>query len=355
MRETTLMARRFDPDRLALSGDAVPLVEQVQTEPAGALAAFAASETGVLAYQTGGEFAGSRLVWRDRAGKQIGTLGDPGGYMDLSLSRDRKKVAVSMTDPRAGPPDIWIFDVARGLRSRFTFDPAADRCPTWSPDGTRVAFVSNRKGQFNLYVRSDAGSAVEEAVLEDDRDKVLTDWSTDGRYLLFETRGDPNTQSDVWALPLSGDRKLISVLQTAYREQNAAFSPDGRWIAYDSDESGRSEVYVTPFPGPGRKWQVSTSGGLLARWPGTGKEIFFDGPGERLVAAEVSAQGDTFVVGRTEPLFEVRAPRPGNVFTVSPDGQRFLVDTASDAQDSVPIALVLNWPAVLGASETRTR
>jgi Tol biopolymer transport system component len=347
LRDTTLMAQPFDPERRALSGDAVPLAEQVQAEPASAVGVFAASEAGVLVYQTGGEIAGSNLFWRDRAGKQIGTLGDAATYMDVKLSPDRRKVAVSMLDPHVGPPDLWIYDVARGLRSRFTFDPAADRWPVWSPDGTRVAFSSNRKGQMDLYIRSYAGAGVEELILESDRDKILSDWSADGRHLLYEIRGDAKTRSDVWALPLAGDRTPFPVLQTTFREVEAVFSPDGRWVAYNSDESGRSEIYVAPFPGPGRKWQISTTGGILPRWSRTGKEIFFDGPGERLMAAEVSASGDTFDVGRTQPLFEVRSQRPGNVFDVTPDGQRFLVNTASVAFNSAPMTLVVNWPAAL--------
>ncbi len=347
LRENTLMAQPFDLDKLDLVGEAVPLAQQIQGELASALGVFSASETGVLAYQTGGDIVASQLFWRDRAGKQTGALGDPAGYMDLSLSRDRQKVAVSILDQRLGPPDIWIYEVSRGLRSRFTFDPAADRWPVWSPDSTRVAFSSNRRGQFNLYIRSYAGSEIEDSLLEDDRDKILTDWSSDGRYVLFETRGDPKTQSDVWALPLSGDRKPIPVLQTPFREVGAVFSPDGRWIAYTSDESGREEVYVTPFPGPGRKWQVSTSGGNLPRWSDTGREVFFDGPGERIMAAAVSARGDTFQVGRTQPLFEILPQRPGNIFDVTPDGQRFLVNTATRAQTSAPMTLVVNWPAEL--------
>jgi Tol biopolymer transport system component len=346
LRDTTLMAQPFDPDKLALVGDAVPLAEQVQAEPATAVVVFAASETGVLAYQTGSEIVGSRLFWRDRAGKQTTPLGDSALYMDLSLSPDRQRVALSILDSHVGPPDIWICEVSRGLRSRFTFDPGADRWPIWSPDGTRVAFSSNRKGQFNLYVRSLAGSGVEELILESDQDKILSDWSSDGRYLLFEVR-DPKTQSDVWALPLTGDRKPFSLLQTSYKEMEAVLSPDGRWIAYNSDESGRAEVYVAPFPGPGRKWQVSTSGGTLPRWSGTGREIFFYGTGERLMTVEVSASGDSFQVGRTQPLFEIRAQRPGNAYDVTPDGRRFLVNTASETQNSAPMTLVVNWPTEL--------
>ena len=353
-RDTTLMAQPFDPGRLALVGEAAPVAEQLQVESGSAMGVFAASETGVLVYQTGGEIVGSTLYWRDRAGKQAAALGEPGGYMDVRISRDRQKVAVSLLDPRVGPPDIWIYDVARGLRSRFTFDPGADRWPVWSPDGTRVVFGSNRKGQFDLYVRSYAGTGVEELLFESDLSKVPSGWSSDGRYLLFETRGDPDTQSDVWALPLIGERTPISLLKTSYREQQAAFSPDGRWVAYNSDESGRAEVYVTPFPGPGRKWQVSSSGGSEPRWSGTGREIFFSSPGERIMVAAVSAHTDTFEVGRTQPLFEYHTQQPSNVFDVTPDGLRFLVNTASATQNSAPMTLVVNWPAALHPSEART-
>jgi Tol biopolymer transport system component len=351
VREDTLMAQPFDPDRLALSGEAVPVAQKIQAEIGTAVSVFSVSG-GLLAYQTGGEIVGSTLFWRDRSGKQIGPLGDPAGYMDLSLSRDGRRAAVSITDPRLGPPDIWTIDVARGLRSHFTFDPAADRWPVFSPDGARVAFSSNRKGFFNLYVRPYAGSGVEELIFESDRDKILTDWSADGRWLLFTTMFDPATQSDVWALPMTtmpmpGDRKPIPVLQTPARESDAAFSPDGRWIAYTSDESGRSEIYVTPFPGPGRKWQVSTGGGALPRFSSTGTEIFYDGPGERLMAAQVRAQGEDFQVGRTLPLFEMRSRRPGNVYDVSSDAQRFLVNTASESLSSDPMSLVINWTAAL--------
>jgi Tol biopolymer transport system component len=347
LRGNSLMAQAFDLDRLNLIAEAVPLAENVQGEPGSALGVFSASQTGVLAFQTGGEILGSNLLWRDRAGKQTSALGDSAGYMDLSISRDRQKVAVSVLDSSAGPPDIWIYEVSRGLRSRFTFDPGADRWPIWSPDGTRVVFSSNRRGQFNLYIKSYAGAAIEELLLETDREQIPTDWSPDGRYLLFATRGDPKTQADVWGLPLFGDRKPIPVLQTPFREHDAVFSPDGRWIAYTSDESGRDEVYVTPFPGPGRKWQVSTSGGVLPRWPGIGREVFFDGPGERIMAAEVKADGATFQVGRTQPLFEIRPQRPGSFFDVTPDGQRFLVNTAAQSQTSTPMTLVVNWPAEL--------
>jgi len=347
LRGNTLMAQPFDLDRLSLAGEAIPLAENIQGERAGALGVFSASQTGVLAYQTGGEIVGSNLYWRDRSGKQIGPLGDSAGYMDLSISRDRQKVAVSILDSSVGPPDIWIYEVSRGLRSRFTFDPGADRWPIWSPDGTRVVFSSNRKGQFNLYIKSYTGSGVEELLLETSLEQVPTDWSADGRYILFATRGDPKTQADVWALPLFGDRKPMPVVQTPFREHDAVFSPDGRWIAYTSDESGRDEVYVAPFPGLGRKWQVSTSGGVLPRWPGTGSEVFFDGPGERIMAAAVSAHDDTFQAGQTQPLFEIRPQRPGTFFDVTPDGRQFLVNTAAQVQNSTPMTLVVNWPADL--------
>ncbi len=345
LRENTLMAQPFDPDRLQLSGEAVPIAEHVQSDPGASRGVFSASENGVLAYQVGAAPMGSQLLWFDRSGKQTAALGDQAVYVDLKVSPDRQKVAVGVVDPRFGPPDIWVYD-ARGVRSRFTFHSAPERYPIWSPDSTRVAFGSSRKGRFDLYVKSYSGSGNEEALLETEHDKFPTSWSADGRYILYDDL-DSKNRSDLWALPLFGDRKPLALLQTQFSESSAAFSPDGRWIAYVSDESGRREVYVTPFPNPSRKWQVSTGGGNLPRWTRNGSEIVYLGPGDRLMVAEVSARGDTFQVGKTQVLFGITVSRLGYIFDVTRDGQRFLVNNIAEAQDSAPLTLVVNWPAAL--------
>ncbi|HET6373545.1 MAG TPA: hypothetical protein VFG76_09570, partial [Candidatus Polarisedimenticolia bacterium] len=345
VRETTLMAQPFGVDDLSLDGDAFPIAEQVQMDAAFSRGIFSASGNGVLAYQTGIAQTASQLTWFDRSGKQTGILGDKANYQDFSISPDQKKVVVTVSDPRVGPPDLWIYEVARGLRTRFTIYPGADNRPVWSPDGSRIVFSSIRKSNFDLYIKSYAGSADEELLFQDEYDQLPESWSTDGRYVAYFSRGVPGTNSDLWVLPLSGDNKPISFLQTEFREVDPQFSPDGRWIAYTSDESGgRDEVYVAPFPGPGRRRQISTQGGSKARWRQDGREIYFLAPDNKINAVEVSQQGSTFEVGAATPLFAIR-PRQGIIYRVSPDGQRFLVNTLVEEERPSPLTLVVNWTA----------
>jgi len=355
LREQTLMAQPFNVESLELTGEAVPIAERViiggQTGTAGG---FSVSETGTLAYQTGsaevgGQGAATQLVWFDRSGKQIGVLGDRARSGDLELAPDGRRVAVSLFDPVQRVRDIWLLDVARGLRTRFTFDAAEELASVWSPDGSRVVFNSRRKGHLDLYQKASSGAGTEEELLADDLDKHPVDWSPDGRFILFAVAG-PKTGADLWVLPLFGDRKPLPFLQTPFNESPGQFSPDGRWIAYSSNESGRYEVYVTPFPGPGGKWQVSTAGGDWPRWGRDGKEIFYLAPGfDRLMAAAVNGGASAFEVGDVRPLFDTGGATPNQawMYDISPDGQRFLVNTLAEEAASAPITLVVNWPALL--------
>ena len=258
LREQTLMAQPFDVERLDLTGDAVPIAERVMIGGASGMAgSFSVSETGVLAYQTGPADTGGQagapthLVWVDRSGKQIGALGDQARYGDVELTRDGGRVAVSLFDRARRGRDIWLFDIARDLRTHFTFDPSEELTSVWSPDASRVVFNANRKGHWDLYQKASSGAGTEEELLADSVDKVPFDWSPDGRFILFGV-GAFQAGTDLWVLPLFGDRKAFPVLQTPFTEVPGRFSPDGRWIAYASNESGRREVYVVPFPGPGR-------------------------------------------------------------------------------------------------------
>ncbi len=347
MRGTALLAQPFDPRDLTLEEEAFPVVDQVQFDGAFSRAVFSASENGVLVYQTGEAEAGSQLTWFDRRGAQVGVLGDRAAYMDFSISPDLERVAVTVTDPRVGPPDLWIYEIARGLRTRFTFEPLADTRPLWSPDGSSIAFSSNRKGNHDLYVKPYAGSADEEVLFEADHDELVESWSPDGGSLAYTSRGAPGTLEDIWVLPLSGERKPIPFIQTQFLERDAQFSPDGRWIAYASDEAGRSEVYVAPFPGPGRKWQISVAGGIRPRWRQDGREIYYLDEENRINAVEVRQEGATFAVGAVRPLFAIRPQRPGSIYQAFPDGQRFLVNMAVVEEHPAPLTLVVNWTAEL--------
>lgn len=355
LREQTLMAQPFNVESLELSGDAVPIAERVITGgQTGTAGGFSVSETGALAYQTGStEVGGQRvltqLVWFDRSGTQIGVLGDRARSGDLELAPDGRRVAASLFDPAQRARDIWLFDVARGLRTRFTFDAGDETTLVWSPDGSRVVFNARRKGPLDLYQKASSGAGAEEELLTDGLDKYPMGWTPDGRFVLFAVTA-PKTGVDLWVLPLFGDRKPFPFLQTRFNEVGS-FSPDGRWIAYSSNESGRYEVYVAPFPGPGGKWQVSTAGGDWPRWRRDGKEIFYlaPAPDNKLMVAAVNGVGSAFEIGAVRPLIDTRAPVRNalRVYDISPDGQRFLVNTLAEEGASDPITLVVNWPALL--------
>jgi Tol biopolymer transport system component len=344
-RDTTLVAQAFDLSRLELLGDALPVAEQVQP------GAFTVSDTGVLAYQAGLEEVLSQLVWFDRSGKQIDMLGEPADYADLALSPDGTRAAVSIRDPARRARDIWLYDTARGLRTRFTFDPSDDLVSMWSLDGSRIVFNSTRTGRLDLYQKPSSGSGADELFLaEGNFGKFPYGWSPDGRFFLYASAaGTPGTGNDLYVLPLFGDRKPFVFLQTRFNEAWARFSPDGRWVAYRSDESGRGEVYVTSFPKPGGKWQISTGGGNIARWRRDGREIFYLAPDNKLMAAQVNGQGPGVEVGPVRMLFQTRAKTIDTryAYDVSADGQRFLVITPVEQTTSAPLTLVVNWPALL--------
>jgi eukaryotic-like serine/threonine-protein kinase len=344
LRDMMLMAQPFDARRLVLTGDAFPIAEQIQIQGGISSAVFSASDNGVLAYQTGTEAVGSQLVWFDRTGKQVGMLGDAAAYSDLEFSPDGKRASVSIQEAGKGR-DIWLYEITRGLRTRFTFDSADDLESIWSPDGSQIVFNSRRKGHLDLYQKASSGAGTEEVLVEDNLDKYPLNWSPDGRFILYVSSG---TNNSLFALPLSGDRKPFPFLKTQFNGVFAQFSPDGRWVAYQSNVSGRAEVYVAPFPGPGGQWQISTAGGSLPRWRRDGAEIFYLDPDNNLMAAAVNGKGESFDVGGVKPLFGTHSAGGGRYrYDVSADGQRFLINTALQQSISAPITVVLNWTAGL--------
>ncbi|HET9529649.1 MAG TPA: protein kinase [Blastocatellia bacterium] len=340
-REGTLMAQPFDAEGLQVTGEAFPVVEHIRYNPGNTLAGFSASEGGVLVYQTGTP-APNQLTWIDRSGNKLGTVGPPGSYNQLRLSPDEKRVAVIRADPPAITTDIWLIELARGVESRLTSDPSREDSPVWSPDGSQIAFSSNREGRANLYQKLSSGAGEVEELFKSGENKTVMDWSADGRFILFRTFGE-KTRMDIWVLPTFGDRKPYPFLQSEFGETWARFSPDGRWVAYVSNETGMNEVYVREFQGSGGKVPISTGGGGSARWRVDGKELFYISGG-KLVAVDVKVVGSNFEAGVPRVLFEI--PRSVG-FEVSGDGQRFLIPIPVEETSPTPITVVLNWTADL--------
>jgi Tol biopolymer transport system component/DNA-binding winged helix-turn-helix (wHTH) protein len=365
VQEGNLMAQRFDANHLQLTGEPVPLAEGV-TDLSHA-AYFSVSANGTLAYRPTSATK-SQLTWFDRTGKKLGTSGLPVQDLFPALSPDGKRLAVSRAGLQSGnsratlsapsaPADIWVLNLARGDASRVTFDFAAVR-PVWSPDGSRIAFASNREGALNLYQKASSGAGSEELLLKSSEDKLPSDWSSDGRFLIYGSVS-PKTKFDLWVLPLDGDRKPFPFLQTQFSEGAGSLSPNGQWMAYQSYESGRWEVYVRPFgqsAGRGNqtetdKWLISTEGGIFVRWRGDGKELFYLLPDETMIMAVEVKSGTskgrpTFEAGVPKRLFNVRT-YGHSPFTVTADGQRFLVNTQVEEEKSQPVTVVLNWTALL--------
>jgi len=341
----TLVARRFNSTAGELTGDPITVADPVGLDVSNFSGAFSVSREGIVAYRSIG--TGRRqLIWFDRTGKRLGTLGEPdeNELVAPSLSPDGLRVAAHRT--LLGNTDIWIFDVARA--TRFTFDANKDLFPIWSPDGRHIAFDSNRSGHRYFYQKRSDLAGAEIPFLETPEDKVLNDWSPDGQSILYVTPNDPKTGADIWYVPLSGDRKPIPFVVTPFLERAGQFSPDGRWVAYQSNETGRYEIYIRSFPGPGGQQQVSTSGGIQARWRSDGQELYYIAPDGKLMAVSITMHGTAIEPGTPVALFQTRIWGGGTNATLGPqydvsrDG-RFLLDTAVEDVAMAPITLLLNW------------
>ena len=347
MRDRTLMAQPFDVSKLQLTGEPIRVAEEVGIDIVRANANFSVSDNGMLTYTSGG--TGGQPFLFDRDGKSLGALGPTGNYSNIYLSPDEKRVAAAINDSQSGARDIWLLDIARNAPTRFTFDPAEDSIPIWSPDGSRIVFVGDREGTGNLYVKSANNAGNEELLLKTNERKFLHDWSRDGKFILYSNQSQ-STRIDLWVLPMTGDKKPFPFLQSTFNEDHARFSPDGHFIAYCSDESGRSEVYVRTFPEPGGKWPISKDGGAQPRWRRDGKEIFFIAPDRKLMAADVKLAGSNFEVSVPKPLFQTQIASyaiPRNRYDVFGNGQRFLIVTPRPETTLTPITVVANWTAGL--------
>jgi serine/threonine protein kinase len=352
MFDQTLMAQTFDPNRVELSGEPVPIAEHVALNGATVRAMFSPSDTGALVYQAGEASSGWKLVWSGRDGKQMGSVAQPEHYIGPALSPDGTRLAVTIFAGSQGTADIWIFDLTRGTGTRLTFStasPANQTTPVWTPDGKTVFYSSSVKGAPHIYAKAADGSSPERAVLEStDSYEYPRSISPDGRYLIYE-RKVPKSETGyhLWALPLFGDGKSFPVVQDAFDEGEPTVSPDGKWMAYQSNESGRREVYITAFPGGGAKWQVSSNGGIAAKWRRDGKELFFLDPTDNLVAVDVTS-GEAVRLGAPHALFQaVGIQRDFGPYDVTGDGKKFLINSGNLKEGTEPVTLVLNWPAEL--------
>lgn len=349
LRENSLMAQRFDLRSLVTRGDPVPVVDESR-DSTGISDVFAASQNGLLVYRIGARGGGVQLAWFNRAGKQVGTVGDPAFITNIHLSPDGKQCSARIERGLING-DIWIFDVTRGVRTRLTFSPADERESAWSPDGKTIVFNSNRTGRFDLFQKSVKHGSTEELLYSSALDKYPNSFSPDGKFLLYESRADPKTKHDLWILPLTGERTPVPFAQTAFNEWRGQFSPDGRWIAYQSDESRRDEIYVAPFRcaegSHCEKQQISTSGGAFPVWARDGQAIFYIGPDDRLMEAEVRTRRAAIQVGAVRPLFgPISQKAPGYRYDASPDG-RLLATLTQWQTSSEPLTLVQNWTAGL--------
>jgi Tol biopolymer transport system component len=352
-REGAVLAQPFDAAKVELSGDPVLVVDQVGSNP-GIAAYFSASANGVLTYLSGSHAANAQLTWFDREGKNLGTAGEPGGFRALALSRDSKLAVVVRGDPQSGSKaNLWLYDFTRGgAATRFTFAAAADISPVFSPDGSRIVFTSNRDGPRSLYQKLTSGVRNEELLLKSDDVDIASGWSPDGHFLLY-THGAAKTKRDVWILPMDGGQKQPMLFQgNEFNEAAAMFSPDGRWIAYESDESGRGEVYVREFslgadgkPEPTAKHQISTGGGSPLLWREDGKELIWWTQEPRSVVAAEIATKPVFQVSPPKTLFQL--PAGVNSSGVTADGKRFLFVVPVAQNGPRQFTVVLNWQAGL--------
>ncbi len=345
LKEKTLVAQPFDWKRSVLGGQPHNLSDEILYFPQVDRAVYGVSNGDILIAQTGKGASLSQLTWFDRGGKQIGTVGKPAPYDNVRISPDGHRIAADQIDPDGRNVDIWVHELVRATMTRLTFDPSLDHAPVWSPDGKQILFSSNRVLDFRLFLKNADGSGSENEVLQLGSNMVNAwDWSRDGHYVVFRK------ENELWFFNWS-DRTPKPLLQPKWTILNAQISPDTRWIAYASNETGTTEIYVSPFPNLTSKWQVSNSGGQEPKWRRDGKELFYLASDGKMMSVAVTATA-SFEAGTPVALFQTHRRQPisaQDVFSydVSPDGQRFLVATKVDEPSAAPLSVTLNWASEL--------
>ena len=341
VRESSLFAQAFDERKARLHGEPQLLASQVHYFYGPSHAAFSVSRTGALAYQTADQ--PSRLAWIDRQGKEIDTLGSPAVVKGVRISPDGTRAAVDIGDPKTGTSDIWVFDLDRGVSTRLHSDAVDEILPVWSPDGSAVFYRSDRQGPPDIYAIRVGIPGSEKQVLREPLVEQPEDVSPDGRLLVYG-KEEHSTARDIWLLDLSETPKPVPWLRTRFDEVSPRFSPDGRWIAYESNESGDPEIYAALREGGGEKKRISPSGGRKPRWRRDGRELYYLRPNGLLMAVPV-APGTRLEAGAPAGLFRMDPPIEN--YDVAPDGSRFLVTTRVGSAHQSPLRVILNWPAVL--------
>ena len=334
IREGTLMAQPFDLETLRMTGDVFRVAD--------AVAQFSVSATGTIAHRSGAPAVREQLVWLDRTGKEFGSAGPAGAYTNFRLSPDGKSVVFHRPSPSQ---DIWVLDIARGTPSRITFDPGLDSLPIWSQDGLRILWSSNRSGGFDLYVKRASGTGQDNLLIKmGTATGWASSWSRDGKWILYQ-KPNEKTGQDLWIASQGADAPAEQrpLLQSPFNERDGVFSPDGRWIAYVSNESGRDEVYVQAFPLTDEKKMISTAGGTYPEWRNDGGELFYLAPDRKLMAVPVRGTAKTFDPGIPKALFPIPGSNAGRVYAADADGRFLIVKPLGDGTATTPITVVLNW------------
>jgi Tol biopolymer transport system component len=341
LRDNALVAQKFDSHSYTVSGEPRTISDEVQYFPQIDLALFGVAGKGILVVQNGKGADKSQLMWFDRNGKQVGAAGAPGLFANPSLSRDGTRIAFEQTEADGRHVDIWVRERVNDAVSRLTFGPGLDELAVWSPDGKRIAFSSNQRASYGLFQKNADGSGPAQEIVELSRaPQAAWDWSQDGKYLLLWKNGE------LWYLSLQ-DQQLKPLIQARWIVRNAQFSPDGKWVAYASNETGSWEIYVSPFPATNSKWQVSSGGGEEPRWRRDGKELFYLSAEGKMTAVTVKT-GSTFESRSPVALFQTHLRQPISAihmvsYDVSGDGQRFLINAKVDEPNAAPLSVILNW------------
>jgi hypothetical protein len=351
VRQGTLIAQPFDAGSRKFRGDPFPIAENVEFDGLGG-ARFSASEEGTLVYRSGGSAAGMQLKWVDRTGKEIGTVGGPGIYDAPVLSADETQLAVAVTDIARGMGDIWVWDLARNLGSRVTFEKTDAYNVLWMPDGHSLIFTVDQESGADLFVKSVGGAGADSLFYRSPEQKLPTSWTPDGRTLLCISRAPQQTRRwDITAISLDDSAKMRPLIATDFNEYGPVASPDGRLFAYVSLESGKEELYVQTLSGPSGKWRISTEGGREPAWRADGRELYYVGAARQILAVKVEP-GPTPKFSLPERLFDatemITETNTRNRYVVTRDGQRFLLVARQGVTRLGATTVVLDWPHARG-------